>query len=61
MIKKCYLLNSDKPTIAAISRLAHRIPCFIDTKTVDDHRFELYITCRAEDITTVERALARYV
>lgn len=61
MIKKCYLLNNDKETLAAISRLVHRIPCFIDVKDAGGCRFELYIKCRAEDIITVERMLAPYV
>lgn len=61
MVKKCYLLGNDEKTIAAISRLISRIPCFIDTAPVSSTRFELYIQCRAEDVACVERVLAPYV
>ena len=61
MVNKCYLLNNDDATIAAVSRIINRIPCFIDTKAVGSNRFELYIQCRAEDIGSVERVLAPYV
>ena len=44
MVKKCYLLNNDDATIAAISRIINRIPCFIDAKAVSSNRFELKIS-----------------
>ena len=61
MVKKCYLLNNDDATIAAVSKIIKRIPCFIDATAVSSNRFELYIQCRAADLCSVERVLAPYV
>ena len=61
MVNKCYLLDNNDATIAAVSRIISRIPCFVDAKAVSSNRFELYIQCRAEDICSVERVLAPYV
>ena len=61
MIKKCYIFTRSESLIRAISNLCNLIPCFIDAKDIDNNHFEFYITCRAEDIRTVENRLARFV
>lgn len=61
MVKKCYLFTRSKALAHAISNLCDAIPCFIDTKDIDANHFEFYITCRAEDVRTVENRLARFV
>ena len=61
MIKKCYLFTRSETLTRAISNLCNTIPCFIDMKDFDANHFEFYITCRAEDIRTVENRLARFV
>ena len=61
MIKKCYLFTYSETLTLAISNLCNAIPCFIDTKGIDANHFEFYITCRVEDIRTVENRLARFV
>ena len=61
MIKKCYIFTWSEALTHAISNLCDAIPCFIDMKDIDANHFEFYITCRAEDISTVENRLARFV
>lgn len=61
MVTKCYLLNSDKQVLKAISKICDRVPCFIDAKSVSENRFEFTIKCRQEDVATVERILAPFV
>lgn len=61
MIKKCYIFTRSESLTRAISNLCAAIPCFIDIKDLDNNHFEFYITCRAEDIRTVENRLARFV
>ena len=61
MIKKCYIFTWFEALTHAISNLCDAIPCFIDMKDIDANHFEFYITCRAEDVCTVENRLARFV
>lgn len=61
MIKKCYIFTRSVALTRAISNLCAAIPCFIDMKSLDNNHFEFYITCRAEDVRTVENRLARFV
>lgn len=61
MVKKCYLFTRSEALTRAISNLYNAIPCFIDIKDIDSNHFEFYITCRVEDIRTVENRLARFV
>ena len=60
MKKMCFLLNNNNETMAAISRVVNRIPCFIDAKGAGPY-FEFYVTCRQEDAAAVKRILAPYV
>ena len=61
MIKKCYIFTRSESLTRAISNLCEAIPCFIDMKDIDSNHFEFYITCRAEDVCSVENRLARFV
>ena len=61
MIKKCYLLDSTEKVLREVAALVAAIPCFINTRAITEDMFELYISCRAEDICFVERVLAPFV
>ena len=61
MVTKCYLFTRSPELTRAISKLCDIIPCFINMKDFDKSHFEFYITCRTEDLKTVENRLARFV
>lgn len=61
MTTKCYIFTRSIGLTRAISNLCNAIPCFINATDIDQNHFEFYITCRAEDVKTVENRLARFV
>ena len=61
MTKKVYYIENTKVLDMALSILAYDIPCFIDREFIEMNYSAVTITCRTEDLLTVERVLAPLV
>ena len=62
MVKFCYIL--DNYTICytnVLDKIINNFPCLVSTKGLEDGSYEVYITCRVEDITSIEKILSPYV
>lgn len=63
MTTKEYIIDNCHAAFKACEELAMRIPCFIEfgDRTQPVPYVSVCITCRNEDLATVERAIAAFV
>lgn len=61
MITKCYIIENSAACAKTVQHLEASIPCFSWLELLDDDSIEYTISCREEDVVTVEVLLARFV